>query len=58
MGVGLGRYADSKQGGLVRPVAKICFMLRPFYALCDKRLGLLEVSGVKALGEPAIDRSE
>ena len=36
MGVGLGCYAEPKQGGLVGPVAKICFMLRPLYALCDK----------------------
>ena len=35
MGVGLGCYAEPKQGGLVGPVAKICFMLRPLYALCD-----------------------
>jgi hypothetical protein len=34
-GVGLGCYAEPKQGGLVRPVAKICFMLRPLYGLCD-----------------------
>src|SRR5213593_2355308 len=34
MGVGLGCYAEPKQGGLVGPVAKICFMLRPLYGLC------------------------
>ncbi len=37
MGVGLGCYAEPKQGRLVRPVAKICFILRPLYALCDKK---------------------
>jgi hypothetical protein len=26
--------------------------------LCQQRLGLLEIGGVKALGEPAIDRCE
>src|SRR6266568_2574593 len=36
MGVGLGCYAEPKQGRLVRPVAKICFILRPLYALCDR----------------------
>src|SRR5712691_10990413 len=39
MGVGLGCYAEPTQGGLVRPVAKICFMLRPLYALCDMSCG-------------------
>src|SRR5712691_967234 len=35
MGVGLGCYVEPKQGGLVGPVAKICYMLRPLYGLCD-----------------------
>src|SRR5437867_13318734 len=38
MGVGLWYYTEPNQAGLVRPVAKICFMLRPLYALCDKSL--------------------
>jgi len=35
MGVGLGCYAEPKQGWWVQPVAKICFMPRPLYDLCD-----------------------
>ena len=31
-------YAELKKGRLVGPVGKICFMPRPLYALCDKRL--------------------
>jgi hypothetical protein len=52
MGVGLGCYAEPKQEGSVRPVAKICFMLRPLYGLCDSThalcaaLRLITTSGV------------
>src|SRR5919109_3185883 len=31
----LGCYAEPKQGGLVRPVATLCFMRWPLYTLCD-----------------------
>src|SRR5215831_21338117 len=36
IGVGLGCYAEPKQGGLVRPVATLCFMRWPLYTLCDR----------------------
>jgi hypothetical protein len=42
MDVGLGCYAKPKQGGLAGPVAKICFMLRPLYGLCDSTARICE----------------
>ena len=45
MGVGLGCCAEPEQGGLVRPVAKICFMLRPLYALYDRVCHITSIKG-------------
>src|SRR5215831_4161477 len=41
IGVGLGCYAEPKQGGLVRPVATLCFMRWPLYTLCDTVHGVI-----------------
>src|SRR5262245_9970516 len=48
---------------MVRRSCAICIGVRlssPVFSLqlCQQRLGLLEVRGVKALGEPAVDRRE
>jgi len=46
MYVGLRCSAKSQQGVSAQLAAKICFMLRPFYALCDspQRLSLLSTA--------------
>jgi hypothetical protein len=43
IGVGLGCYAEPKQGGLVRRVATLCFMRWPLYTLCDSEVPGLHV---------------
>ena len=51
IGVGLGCYAEPKQGGLVRPVATLCFMRWPFYTLCDKFTANLWFQFCKPMGK-------
>jgi hypothetical protein len=59
MGLGLGCDAEPHEGSSVQLAAKICFMLRPFYALCDKDMAriclkighfMVEVTGSAATG--------
>src|SRR5262249_6812801 len=56
MGVGVGCYAKPTQGGLVRPVAKICFMRRPLYALCDKSLAEVVQTVCSAVESLAVEK--